>query len=547
MTDKSKYDKIKAYKFIQDNFEGECDMKLKTKILSVVSAAVCAVSFCAGALVVNAETYSDEMKYGDYLSYKQVDANLDGTYDYIEISGCDKSANEVTVPNNIDGLPVRAIKAAAFFDCDLRKLDLPDSLVSIGDNAFNHCRRLPIIEIPDSVTSMGVSVFYKCTDLTKLKLSENLTEIGDESFVGCRNLTSISIPKSVTTLGGAAFSGCWALKEISLPNGVKSIGGKNTFNECFNLKSIKIENPECEIYDDKDLIPGNVVIYGYDNSTAYTYSLKYGKSFVSLNSGTVITTPAVTTKPIVATTTVSAPYYETTKTSGSNTVPKITSSNKVTTETGTTDIPVFTEVSTQRPIAGWLITEVSCKASAMNIVMDAADVPASMMLELLSDNGVDAVVYPKLPDGFYITRVFGENGNSIMYNGAENSFVMTGNYAFVDICADKPVSPGKYKIEFDIRQEKRVENLSHDGGICYIYKYNVAGGEFTVPDENAVPGDVNGDGKTTVSDIVEMQKYLTKFKPITKKIFEQLDLNNDSKFNVFDFIILKRQIINAAK
>ena len=179
--------------------------------------------------------------------------------------------------------------------------------------------------------------------------------------------------------------------------------------------------------------------------------------------------------------------------------------------------------------------------------MDSADIPATMMLKLLSDNGVEAVVYPELPDGFFIHRVFGENGKDIEYNGVQNSFIMTDDYAYVDICAYKPVDPGKYKIEFNIKQEKGVENSYHNGGIYYVYKYTVTGGEFIVPGENTVLGDLNGDGKLTVADIVGVQKYLSNVKTITKEALGQLDLNNDGKFNVFDLIILKRKIINAAK
>lgn len=181
-------------------------MKLKQKIISVLSAAACAISFFAGSMSVNAETYSDEMKYGEYLSYKQVDANLDGIYDYVEISDCDESVTEVTVPDKIDGLPVKSIKCAAFFNCyHLTKIDLPEGLVSIGDNAFVNCRYLERIEIPDSVTSMGKSVFQTCLRLTEVKWSEGVTEIEEDTFIDCRSLSSINIPKNVTALGKGAF------------------------------------------------------------------------------------------------------------------------------------------------------------------------------------------------------------------------------------------------------------------------------------------------------------------------------------------------------
>lgn len=552
-------------------------MKLKQKIISVLSAAACAISFFAGSMSVNAETYSDEMKYGEYLSYKQVDANLDGIYDYIEISDCDESVTEVTVPDKIDGLPVKSIKCAAFFNCYyLTKVDLPEGLVSIGDNAFVNCRYLERIEIPDSVTSMGKSVFQTCLRLTEVKWSEGVTEIEEDTFIDCRSLSYINIPKNVTALGKGAFLGCSELREVVIPSSVKSIDQVAFGGRCNNLKSIKIENPKCDIYDSENVFPQNAVIYGYEGSTAYEYSLKYERKFISINSGSVIITTDISSPYHKATTTsvnhtvpekttsskekepsdithtvtataVSSSYYESTTTSVNYTVPKTTSSSKETGTTYATYIPVITKPSTPIDITKWKITEVNCEASISNIVIDSVDTIDTVCLELLSDTDVEAVIYPELPDGFFVQNISDKNGNNIMYNAAQNFFVMTDNVAVVNFYVDNSVEPGKYQIGFNIKQEKYEENSHHDGGTYYTYKYNVTGGECTVATKSEIPGDINGDGKTTVVDIVEVKKYLFNFKTITKENFKQLDLNNDGKFNVFDMIILKEQIIDAKK
>ena len=48
-------------------------MRLKQKIISVASAMACAVSFCAGAMMADAVSYSQEMQYGKYFTYRNID------------------------------------------------------------------------------------------------------------------------------------------------------------------------------------------------------------------------------------------------------------------------------------------------------------------------------------------------------------------------------------------------------------------------------------------------------------------------------------------
>lgn len=58
-------------------------------------------------------------------------------------------------------------------------------------------------------------------------------------------------------------------------------------------------------------------------------------------------------------------------------------------------------------------------------------------------------------------------------------------------------------------------------------------------------GDANGDGTTTIADIVLIQKALVKPNIDTKLTMAVVDMNNDGKFNVFDLIIIKRMVLNA--
>ncbi|MCM1226819.1 MAG: leucine-rich repeat protein [Clostridium sp.] len=273
------------------------------KFLSAAAAVVICLTnvFCPltdnADMAVNAESYSDEMQYDDYLYYKKVDEDDDGIYDYIKITDCDESAINIDIPTEIDDLSVKEIGKWSIGWCEnLTNVTIPDSVILIGDYAFNFCSKLTNINIPDSVIHIGEEAFGGCA-FKSITIPNNVIEIGSNVFVGCNNLEDIyvsednqnylsdngvlfnkdktallryplgktiyeySIPDSVTSIENGAFSDC-NLKKITIPDGVENIGdyafavaknlksveipdsvtymGKCVFNVCSNLKSVKI-------------------------------------------------------------------------------------------------------------------------------------------------------------------------------------------------------------------------------------------------------------------------------------------------------------------
>ncbi|MCI8306525.1 MAG: leucine-rich repeat domain-containing protein [Lachnospiraceae bacterium] len=128
-----------------------------------------------------------------------------------------------------------------------KNVKIPDKIagknvVRIDDSAFDSNKKVRKVTIPDTVETIGVEAFHKCSNLKQVKLSKKLTKIEAYAF-DQTGLTSVNIPDSVKEIKQGAFYSCKKLKKVKLGTGMKliSIG---CFEECTSLSSINLEDIE---------------------------------------------------------------------------------------------------------------------------------------------------------------------------------------------------------------------------------------------------------------------------------------------------------------
>jgi hypothetical protein len=104
---------------------------------------------------------------------------------------------------------------------------VPETITSIGQQAFEGCTSLTTISLAETVTSIGQQAFRDCTGLVTVNLPEAVS-IGNAAFLNCTNLTTVTLPK-VETLGNAVFQGCTGLATVILGNTPPTTVGTTLF------------------------------------------------------------------------------------------------------------------------------------------------------------------------------------------------------------------------------------------------------------------------------------------------------------------------------
>ena len=117
---------------------------------------------------------------------------------------------------------------------------IPNTVTSIGDEAFTGCEGLTSIDIPNSVTTIGKSAFSRCPGLTSVTIGNSVTQIGNGAFTWCTGLTNIVIPSSVTSIGFEVFAQCPALTSISVASGNPIYDSRNNCNAIIETASNKL-------------------------------------------------------------------------------------------------------------------------------------------------------------------------------------------------------------------------------------------------------------------------------------------------------------------
>ena len=182
------------------------------------------------------------------LTYTLNDANKTAT-----VSSYDDSTQDgvIDIPDTVtsggQSYKVTAIREYAFTPShtitNVSSVFIPATVTSIGPFAFRCCKFLATVTFAEGsqLKSIGVSAFSG-TDpahpiFKEIQIPDSVETIGTNAFHNCQDLESITLPASLETIESSAFSSCRKLSEIRLPASLKAIQSY-VFDGCSSLETV---------------------------------------------------------------------------------------------------------------------------------------------------------------------------------------------------------------------------------------------------------------------------------------------------------------------
>ena len=116
------------------------------------------------------------------------------------------------------------IAPAAFNECLISSVTLPEGIVKIGDAAFSNSYSLESIWLPNSLMEIESNMFTWCDKLSSIHFPENLETIKERAFLRCGSISSVMLPASVKTIEDRVFANCGNLESVTLSSSLESFG-----------------------------------------------------------------------------------------------------------------------------------------------------------------------------------------------------------------------------------------------------------------------------------------------------------------------------------
>lgn len=135
---------------------------------------------------------------------------------------------------------------------DLQRVNVPASVVRVGNSAFENCKNLVLVSFASGsrLETIGFNAFKGCSKLMSMDIPNGVSEIGSAAFMECASLPSLVFPSAlVTELSQNVCRGCTAMEEVTL-SGVKVIG-KAAFRDCESLATIRYNGTNLKMVDEE--------------------------------------------------------------------------------------------------------------------------------------------------------------------------------------------------------------------------------------------------------------------------------------------------------
>ena len=140
---------------------------------------------------------------------------------------------------------------SSFSGCNtITQLNFGESVQSISNNAFRNLYHFTgPLTLPNSLTTIGDQAFYNCYGFESIVMGNSVETIGNEAFRNCGGFRGeLTLPETLVSVGTYAFAGCTEISSVNYKAvNCETMGNasENVFSDCFSLTHLRIgENVE---------------------------------------------------------------------------------------------------------------------------------------------------------------------------------------------------------------------------------------------------------------------------------------------------------------
>ena len=177
--------------------------------------------FLPETIANNAENVSFLRKYGRYLQqidvagkstqFSSTDGVLyDGGGETMLMIPPKRKAALTTFPDNL-----KILSDECGYKCSFEAIAIPEGVVAIGDYAL-YMTPVSELTVPNSVTSIGANAFNNNQNLKLLAFGSEMKELKDLRLDQCTSLEKVSVSSGTTYINVSIFEPCKQMREIAV-------------------------------------------------------------------------------------------------------------------------------------------------------------------------------------------------------------------------------------------------------------------------------------------------------------------------------------------
>ena len=194
---------------------------------------------------------------------------------------------------------VCAIAKGGFRHCEFSKVNLPQSVRDIREEAFAFCMNLTEFTFPHGVTEIAPSTFLDCRNLTsiyytneagaKVLGNHTIKRIGDHAFDSCVSLRNFYCPSTATFFGQSSFQKCESMLSFYFPSDNGQVGEARNlitveeyaFADCKLLETVYFETNMSEIKNYAFFNCKTTLKFYYTGSGVPSFSAKWRNIYLT--------------------------------------------------------------------------------------------------------------------------------------------------------------------------------------------------------------------------------------------------------------------------